>query len=91
MDQALTRGGRVRPAGASNPHVFIQGAWERMILEITQAQMTDYTGALSVELTRLRTEGWKLTYSLNSAEGKTLYFKRPLPRAPRRLKETIMW
>jgi len=64
-----------------------------MIIEITpaQAQAVNYGGPFSTELERFRAEGWKLTYSLNNTDGKTLYFKRPLPRAPRRLKETLMW
>lgn len=96
MDQILARATRervARPAGANNPHIFIQGGWERMILEVSQAhvQTVNYGGPLADELAQLRSEGWKMTYSLNNNEGKTLYFKRALPRAPRRLKETIMW
>jgi hypothetical protein len=96
MDQVLSRSTReriARPAGAQNPYTFVQGGWERMILEVPQShiQTVNYGGPLAAELVKLRKEGWKMTYSLNSTEGKTLYFKRPLARAPRHLKETIMW
>ena len=97
MDQIITRNNReriaIRPVGGQNPHVFVQGGWERMVYEVSHAnvQTANYGGPLAAELIKLKADGWKLTYSLNNTEGKTLYFKRALPRAPRRLKETIMW
>ncbi|MEI6043751.1 MAG: hypothetical protein WCS37_05095 [Chloroflexota bacterium] len=82
-----------QPMGLENPHIFVQGGWERMVLEVSQAsfQALNYGGPLAAELERFRAEGWKITYTLDNTEGKTLYFKRALPRAPRRLKETLMW
>jgi hypothetical protein len=96
MNRTINRRNRERiaqPAGIENPHIFVQGGWERMILEVSQAsfQSLKYGGPLATDLERFRAEGWKITYTLDNPEGKTLYFKRALPRAPRRLKETLMW
>ncbi len=93
MSQSVERSSReraVRPIGSTNPYIFTQGGWERMIFEIPEAHM-QADEPLAGELARFKTEGWKITYSLSNAEGKTLYFKRALARAPRRLNETIMW